>query len=105
MADQASWYLARPVPFVTSLGALVVYFSAKSAVLFLPGTLDHTLAKAIVLLWLHVHLVTAFGAWSGFSRFLQTRDKVSLAGGILNVIHFCIFAFFWARFVLVQFTS
>jgi hypothetical protein len=105
MADQAPWYLARPVPFVTSFGALLVYFSAKSSVMYLTGAVDHLTAKVIVLIWLHLHLVTALGAWSGFSRFLETRDKVSLAGGILNLIHFSVFAFFWARFVLVQFTS
>lgn len=102
MAENEPWYLARPVPFVTSLGALLIYFSARSAVLRATGALDHLTAKVLVLVWLHVHLVTALGAWSGFSRYGQAQDKVSLAGAWLNVVHFAVFAFFWARFVLVQ---
>ncbi len=103
MAEARPWYLARAVPFVTSLGALLVYFSARSFVYSEIGAAEPLTGKLIVLVWFHVHLVTAFGAWSGYARYGRDQDRIALYAAMLNTAHFVIFACFWARFIVRQF--
>ena len=86
--SKGPWYLAPGVPFVTSFGSLALFFGLRAFIFHLIVTIDPTIARVFVFIWLALPFASVLGAWSGFKRSSKTKDGLSLFGGILNAIYF-----------------